>query len=180
MSQNDIISWCHSMRAEKIHLNIHHEGWKSCCQRLVLRKKTGWRLSQCHVWTLSSGTLSYCKTLQHQAQVGPSLASWWHTWAPPKALCLVLVLFLTCSLWPFALGRVMVVADCRWSFQTDFLAPSMLLTLPHPGHGYKLCSCFMSWPSFCPVFLSLSLQSAWHMSFIYLAWAPWVCNGHRS
>lgn len=47
----------------------------------------------------------------------------------------------------------MVVADCRWSFQTDFLAPSMFLTLPHPGHGYKWCpdSCLAPALSYFPL-----------------------------
>lgn len=169
MSQNETISSCHFMRAMKIHLKIHCEAGSHVVKGLSCKERHRMNASP-SMWTLSSGREPYCKTLQHQAQIGPSLAPWWHTWAPPKALCLVLVFFLTCSLWPFTLGRVMVIAGCCCLFQADFLAPSMFLTPPHLGHGYKWCSFFMSCSSFCSIFspspsvsklLGICLSSAW-------------------
>lgn len=143
------------MRAMKIHLKIHFR-WRL---EVMLSKDLSWeerhRMNASPVactWTLWSGGEPYCKALQIQAQAGPSLAPWWHTWAPPKALCLVLVLF------PHLLSMVLhsgqgyggcwlllIISD-------RLLAPSMFLTLPNPGHSYKLCYFFTSCPSFCSVF----------------------------
>lgn len=47
-----------------------------------------------------------------------------------RLFVLSLCFFLTYSLWSFTLGRVMVVADCCWSFQTDFYLPQCFWPCP--------------------------------------------------
>lgn len=132
MSQNKIISWSHSMRAMKIHLRIHWEGWKSCCQRTYSEKKdTGRLLAQCCACEPCCLERSHNARLQPQAQVGPSLAPWWHTWAPPKALVLLLS-FSSPALWGSSLW-----AGLWW----------LLAAAGHFRQTFYFPQCF--WP--CPI-----------------------------